>query len=441
MPISSNYPPSAGASGRLILLPNDSQEASAKPGAASASVFKPSSGVAAPPRVCIVYGYPSATAGHGPRILQTVTKTLTESAAPFDVLDLYRSRFNPVTSDEEHLIYGKDVAKDVAAIQSILGRAEVWIFLYPVWWSTPPAILKGWIDRVLTPGFAFSNDSKGSHPLLGSKRALIIRTFGGSALVEQRSGNVASSFMEKAVLLTCGIKSVSQDIFSSETLAETAFANALFQAAGSVRRALGRPTGIPHHLRSIAAPYLPPIEPKLKLPVDEADEDKVELSDEAKSDLEYFKSARRQAREAVHRKADASMGGSRQHGQNQSSRQVRDRSGDRVQGRGRNEGRGRGRNEGGRSAFGSNQSSSASNFMRPSSNRSNEGRRDGRNRQKNWSGQNQGRGQGGPGQGHGGSGIGGSRMGGAGSGSPGGQSGGQNAGQNFSWGKHKKRRR
>lgn len=299
---------------------------------------------ALPPRVCVIYGYPSATTGHGPKLLQTVTKTLGESGAPFDVLDLYRSRFNPVTSDEEHLLYGKSVTSGVAAIQAILARAEVWIFLYPVWWSTPPAILKGWIDRVLTPGFAFRFDSKGMHPLLQTKRAVIIRTFGGSALAEQRSGNVASSFMEKVVLGACGIKSVSQDIFSSETLAETAFGNALFQAAGSVRRALGRPSGVPHRLRSIAAPYLPPLEPKIKLPLDEANEGKPELSDEAKSDLEYFKSARRQAREAVHRRADASMGG-RPSGQGQGRKEKgpsafgrSDRGGDRIFGRGGEQG-------------------------------------------------------------------------------------------------------
>ena len=374
MAASSNSPPSAGASaGRVLVLPNEPVEAPVKRGSASVSVFKPSSAVAAPARVCVIYGYPSATSGHGPRLLQTVTKTLAESGAQFDVLDLYRSRFNPVTSDEEHLLYGKSVPPDVAAIQSVLGRAEVWIFLYPVWWSIPPAILKGWIDRVLTPGFAFRNDSKGSHPLLESKRALIIRTFGGSALAEQRAGNVASSFMEKAVLLTCGIKAVSQDIFSSETLAETAFGNALFQAAGSVRRALGRPTGIPHRLRSISAPYLPPIEQKIKLPLDENDEEKIELSDEAKSDLEYFKSARRQAREAVHRRADASMGG-RPSGQGQGQKQKgpsafgrSDRGGDRIFGRSNEQG----------------------------------GRREGRPRQGGWLGQSQGGSQGRPNQGGG----------------------------------------
>lgn len=321
---------------------------------------------AVPPRVCVIYGYPSATAGHGPKLLQTVTKTLTESGAQFDVLDLYRSRFNPVTSDEEHLLYGKSVAPDVAAMQAVLGRAEVWIFLYPVWWSTPPAILKGWIDRVLTPGFAFRYDAKGVHPLLESKRAVIIRTFGGSALAEQRAGSVASSFMEKVVLGACGIKAVSQDIFSSETLAETAFGNALFQAAGSVRRALGRSSGVPHRLRSISAPYLPPIEPKIRLPLDEKDEDKPALSDEAKSDLEYFKSARRQAREAVHRRADASMGG-RPSGQGQGQKQKgpstfgrSDRGGDRIFGRSNEQG----------------------------------GRREGRPRQGGWPGQSQGGNQG-----------------------------------------------
>ena len=352
----SNFPAYAGASAQKALK------------TASASEYSASPADSLPLRVCVVYAFPSLTSGHGPKLLQTVTKTLGESGVPFDLFDLYRSNFNPVTSESEHAAYGKSVGPDVAAIQSILKSAEVWIFLYPVWWSTPPAILKGWIDRALTPNFAFTYDSKGMHPLMEHKRALVIRTFGGSALIEQENGNVASGFMDKAVLGACGLKVVSQDIYSAETLAESAFNHALFQAAGATRRVLTRPTGVPHHLRSISAPYLPPIEPKVKLPVDEEGEEKIELSDEAKSDLEFFKSARRHAREAVHRKADARTSA----GKNERTGQGSDRR---------------------------NQSNSrpTSNFMRPASNRyggedlrQNQfgSRPRGGGKQKNWSSQN-----------------------------------------------------
>ncbi len=266
-------------------------------------------GAPAMARVCIIYAYPSISEGHGSRILQTVQSVLTEAGASIDLIDLYRANFNPVTSMEEHALYGKSVLADVAAYQARLALAEVWFFLYPVWWSTPPAILKGFIDRVFTPGFAFKFEGKVMQPLLEGKRALVIRTFGGSALNEQLSGEVAENFMDKAVLGACGLKVSAQDIYSVESMAETAFNHALFQTSGYSRRMLVAPTGVPHRLRSISAPYLPPIEPKIRLPVDAEGEEKIELSDEAKSDLEYFKSARRKARDDVHRRADLRTGG------------------------------------------------------------------------------------------------------------------------------------
>ena len=43
----------------------------------------------------------------------------------------------------------------------LVRRAEVLVFVYPTWWSGPPAILKGWLKRVLVPGVAFRFDGAG----------------------------------------------------------------------------------------------------------------------------------------------------------------------------------------------------------------------------------------------------------------------------------------
>lgn len=260
-------------------------------------------------RVCIIYAYPSLTKGHGPKILQKVLDTLREGAVEYDLLDLYRERFNPVMSDEE--LDKTDMAAwpDVVGHQAKLREAGTWIFLYPVWWSAAPAMLKGWTDRVLSLGFAYNNDGKKVVPLLNSKRALIVRTFGRSAAYEEKLGHAAQASMDKAALGVCGVKSVAVDIYSVDDLAETAFAHALFQVQGAVRRVQVKPSSVPHYLRSISAPYLPPLEQRPRLPVDSEGEEKIEMSDEAKSDLEYFRSARRKAREGVHQRADARQGG------------------------------------------------------------------------------------------------------------------------------------
>lgn len=264
---------------------------------------------AGPMHVCIVYAYPSLTSGHGPKILQKVLDTLREAAVDYDLLDLYRERFNPVMSEEEITQNGASAWPDVQGHQAKLAGAQAWIFLYPVWWSAAPAMLKGWTDRVLASGFAYRIEGKKMLPLLGGKRALIVRTFGQSAAYEEKMGHGAVSSMDKAVLGVCGVKAVAVDIYSVDELAETAFNHALFGVQGAVRRVQVKPSLVPHHLRSIAAPGLPPIEQKPRLPVDAEGEEKIEMSDEAKADLEYYRSARRKARENVHQRADARQGG------------------------------------------------------------------------------------------------------------------------------------
>ncbi len=73
--------------------------------------------------------------------------------------------------------------KDLQEQQAKVARAQALVFISPVWFVGFPAILKGWIERVFTLGFAFSltsagwyGDIKGRIPLLKHDKALIINT-------------------------------------------------------------------------------------------------------------------------------------------------------------------------------------------------------------------------------------------------------------------------
>jgi len=249
-------------------------------------------------RACIIYAYPSLNAEHGARIFKAVKDTLAEDKVDFAIIDLYRDKFNPVLSEEEEAQYGKKTNSDVAYQQTLLKNADAWIFIYPVWWSTPPAILKGYFDRVLAPGFAFKFDEKGAAPLLEGKRALSIRTYSSSATHEQEMGGVSQNFMENSVLEFCGIKANSIDIFSVGRLAPTAFEHTLKQVPGAVRRIVIAPTQVPHHLRSLPAPYLPPIDEQKR----DEKEGKPILSKAAEDDLNYFRHERMSRRRAIQNK-------------------------------------------------------------------------------------------------------------------------------------------
>lgn len=68
------------------------------------------------------------------------------------VRDLYAINFQPVISSSE-VIGG--IGEDVVREQEFLQWAEVITLIYPIWWTGMPAIMKGYIDRVFSYGFAY----------------------------------------------------------------------------------------------------------------------------------------------------------------------------------------------------------------------------------------------------------------------------------------------
>jgi NAD(P)H dehydrogenase (quinone) len=59
-------------------------------------------------------------------------------------------------------------------------QADLIITIFPLWWSGPPAILKGWFDRVLAFGFAYVDGTRFKTGLFPHKRAMLCVTTGGT---------------------------------------------------------------------------------------------------------------------------------------------------------------------------------------------------------------------------------------------------------------------
>ncbi|MBU2669135.1 NAD(P)H-dependent oxidoreductase [Actinoplanes bogorensis] len=108
--------------------------------------------------VHIVFAHP-ADRGFTREVLAALQTTLTRQGHTHTLSDLYAMGFRTELSAAEYAresAYRTDlpVADDVAAEQARLAAADMWAFVYPVWWADCPAILKGWFDRVWTAGFA-----------------------------------------------------------------------------------------------------------------------------------------------------------------------------------------------------------------------------------------------------------------------------------------------
>lgn len=100
---------------------------------------------------------------------------------------------------------------DLERAQALLRAAEHLVLVYPIWWGTYPALLKGFIDRTLLPGFAFKYHARGQgwDRLLAGRSARVISTMDWPPLAFRfLLGGPAHKAMGRATLGFCGVKPV-----------------------------------------------------------------------------------------------------------------------------------------------------------------------------------------------------------------------------------------
>jgi putative NADPH-quinone reductase len=92
-------------------------------------------------------------------LAHTAIDALTKAGHEVQIEDLYRSEFSPsLTADERQSYYTPTF--DSAAVQLQINRllaAEALVLVFPTWWFSFPAILKGWFDRIWAPGIAYDH--------------------------------------------------------------------------------------------------------------------------------------------------------------------------------------------------------------------------------------------------------------------------------------------
>ncbi len=136
---------------------------------------------------------------------QSVKKGIEENGSIVHLHDLYKENFYPVLNNED-LNRKFSVSEKVLAYQEDIEFSNGIILVFPDWWGQPPAILKGWFDRVLTQGVAFDyreNPEGSAHvPLLSHMFAMIICTTHSK---ENKIGPLRT-LLKMNVFDFCGIK-------------------------------------------------------------------------------------------------------------------------------------------------------------------------------------------------------------------------------------------
>lgn len=111
--------------------------------------------------------------------------------------DLYRMRFNPILGAEELTaadtggvadLSARALPADLAQAQRHVREADVLTAIYPLWWLSMPAIMKGYIDRVFARGFAYESAEGIVRGLLTGKKCVLITLSGAPLTVLAQNG-------------------------------------------------------------------------------------------------------------------------------------------------------------------------------------------------------------------------------------------------------------
>jgi NAD(P)H dehydrogenase (quinone) len=145
----------------------------------------------------IVYAHPEPTS-FSAALKDAAVRTLVAAGHAVEVSDLYAEGFNPVAgrhdfasiadpkrfhyqSEQLHASKTNGFSAELAREQARLDRADLVVFVFPLWWGGLPAILKGWFDRVCAYGVAYADGKRFEHGYFVGRRALLALTTGGTA--------------------------------------------------------------------------------------------------------------------------------------------------------------------------------------------------------------------------------------------------------------------
>jgi putative NADPH-quinone reductase len=104
---------------------------------------------------------------------------------------------------------------DLLEAQRLIKNCQHLVVIYPTWWGSIPALLKGFVDRTFVPGFAFSyrTNSAGWDKLLSGRTARLITTMDAPSWYDRFFyGRPAINQLEKATLAFCGVRTIGRHI-------------------------------------------------------------------------------------------------------------------------------------------------------------------------------------------------------------------------------------
>ncbi len=143
-------------------------------------------------------------------VADAAERGLEQSGHTVDRIDLYESGFRAAMSQEERIAYhGEQPILDpqVADHADRLRAADTLVFVYPTWWAGMPAVLKGWLERVIVPGVGFTFDERTGkvRPGLSHVRRIVgVSTYGSPKWYVAAVNDGGRRILTRALRMSCG---------------------------------------------------------------------------------------------------------------------------------------------------------------------------------------------------------------------------------------------
>ena len=197
-------------------------------------------------KALVVYCHPSPESFNR-AVLDTVLGEFRTHGIEHRLIDLHAEAFDPAMSLEDWTEY-TDTSRNTARIAQhveALRWCDSLVFVYPTWWFGQPAMLKGWLDRVLVPGVAFNMPTPDSpritHSLHHITRLGVFTTCGASFTLTKLIGSPGKRVLMRG-LRTClapRVRTVFAAHYSMDASTPRSRARHLARVAARTRKLIG----------------------------------------------------------------------------------------------------------------------------------------------------------------------------------------------------------
>ncbi|WP_311049656.1 NAD(P)H-dependent oxidoreductase [Enterococcus faecalis] len=143
-------------------------------------------------------------------ILDQVTTKLKELNRDYNLIDLYKDKFNPALQEKDLALFSQGLSTDplVDRYIDMLKETDNIIFIFPIWWYEAPAIIKGFFDKVLLVNRLgkYNDDRTKIIPFITMKKSIVITTSEVTTeTLEKEQGDPIGTVLFKGVMENTGM--------------------------------------------------------------------------------------------------------------------------------------------------------------------------------------------------------------------------------------------